>query len=125
MRAAAMHARMPFHLEQGPLVRAILIRFGAAEARLGVTAHHMVVDGVSFFHVFLPELSALYEAFSRGRPSPLPDPSLHYADFASWQRQLLTEAELAPKLAYWKSHMAGFSDTPLPSALPPPQSTPW
>ncbi|MBK9264654.1 MAG: amino acid adenylation domain-containing protein [Polyangiaceae bacterium] len=121
-RAAVEHARRPFHLEQGPLVRALLIRFGDAEARLVITAHHIVVDGVSFFNVFLPELSALYAAFSLGKPSPLPEPSLHYADFAAWQRMWLSEAALAPKLAYWKSHMAGFSDLPLPTDFPRPQS---
>lgn len=121
-RAAVEHARRPFHLEQGPLVRALLIRFGDAEARLVITAHHIVVDGVSFFNVFLPELSALYAAFSLGKRSPLPEPSLHYADFAAWQRMWLSEATLAPKLAYWKSHMAGFSDLPLPTDFPRPQS---
>ena len=33
------------------------------------------------------ELSALYGAFTRGEPSPLPELDLQYADFAAWQRR--------------------------------------
>ena len=33
--------------------------------------------------------TALYEAFSSGQPSPLPELPIQYADFAVWQRQWL------------------------------------
>ena len=35
------------------------------------------------------ELAALYTAFAAGRPSPLAEPALQYADFAAWQRRWL------------------------------------
>src|SRR5262249_12078504 len=70
-RLAVHDARRPFDLGRGPLVRALLIVISESDARLIVTAHHTVVDGVSFFNVFLPELHALYIAFSSGQASPL------------------------------------------------------
>lgn len=115
MRDAVRHARMPFDLARGPLVRALLIRSSEKAASLVITAHHLVVDGVSFFNVFLPELSELYAAFVRNEPSPLTETSLHYADFSAWQRNWLSETTLAPKIAYWKEHLAGFSELALPT----------
>src|SRR5262249_23089670 len=84
------------------------------------TAHHLVMDGVTFVHIFLPELQVLYEAFSRGVPSPLPDLPLHYADFAVWQRGWLTEEVLAQKIAYWRTQPADFTGVCLPTAFPRP-----
>lgn len=119
-RVAAEHARRPFSLAEGPLVRALLIMSGEKESRLVVTAHHTVVDGVSFFGVFLPELSALYAAFSHKKPSPLPEPCLHYADFAAWQRRWLIDEVLGPKLAYWRTQLANLSLPSLPLDFPRP-----
>jgi amino acid adenylation domain-containing protein len=120
LRLSADDARRPFDLEHGPLVRASLIRLTEADSRLIVTAHHIVVDGVSFFSIFLPELHTLYVAFSNGEPSPLPELPVQYADFAAWQRRWLTEEELAPKLAYWRTHMAGLTELCLPTDHPRP-----
>jgi amino acid adenylation domain-containing protein/non-ribosomal peptide synthase protein (TIGR01720 family) len=65
----------------------------------------MVHDGWSF-NLFLQELLALYQAFSEGKPSPLAEPSLQFADFAHWQRQwVLTQAQ--PQLDYWKQKLSG------------------
>ncbi|WP_281313837.1 non-ribosomal peptide synthetase/type I polyketide synthase [Polyangium sp. y55x31] len=120
LRLARIDARKPFDLEEGPLVRALLLRLADDDTRLCVTAHHIIVDGISFFGVFLPELRAVYAAFSRGEPSPLPEPSFHLADFAAWQRQWLTEDELAPKLAYWQAQLAGVTQLDLPLDFPRP-----
>ena len=38
--------------------------------------------------VLVRELAALYAAFAAGRPSPLPELPVQYADFAVWQREL-------------------------------------
>jgi amino acid adenylation domain-containing protein len=114
MRRAVDDARRPFDLQEGPLVRALLLLLSDTDARLIVTAHHLVVDGVSFFNIFLPELHALYIAFSSGQPSPLPELPVQFADFAAWQRRWLTEEELAPKLAYWRAQLNGMTELSLP-----------
>ena len=50
---------------------------------------------------------ALYEAFVARRPSPLPDLSIQYADYAVWQRDWLQGEVLDRQLAYWRDRLAG------------------
>jgi amino acid adenylation domain-containing protein len=76
--------------------------------------HHIVSDGWSL-GVLTRELAALYEAFRRGRPSPLPEPELQYADYALWQRGWLQGEALEAQLAYWREKL---SDAPAALELP-------
>ncbi|SMH41867.1 non-ribosomal peptide synthetase [Azospirillum agricola] len=99
-------AATPFDLEHGPLLRATLLRTADTEHRLLISVHHAVFDGWSF-DVFMTELGILYGAFAAGRPSPLPDPALHYADATLWQRRRLQGDTLDRLLAYWTERMAG------------------
>jgi hypothetical protein len=66
--------------------------------------HHLVSDGWSI-GVLMREICALYEALSKGRPSPLPELEIQYADYANWQRQYLTGAVLEKHLDYWKRQL--------------------
>jgi amino acid adenylation domain-containing protein len=120
LRLAVNDAHRPFDLQTGPLVRALLLQLSDADARLSVTTHHIINDGISFFNVFVPELRALYVAFSRGQPSPLPALPVQYADYAAWQRRWLTEDVLAPKLSYWRAHLSGLTELRLPTDYPRP-----
>jgi len=99
-------ARQPFDLEEGPLFRAFLLRLGAEEHVLLLSMHHVISDGWST-GVLFRELSALYGAFGRGEPSPLPAPKLQYADFSVWQRSWLRGEELERQLSYWRDRLAG------------------
>ena len=58
--------------------------------------HHIISDGWSM-GVLIKELVDLYEAFSLGKPSPLPEILIQYVDFAIWQRQCL-QGEVLEKL---------------------------
>lgn len=110
LRLATEEARQPFDLERGPLFRATVIRMGDAEYRLFLALHHIIFDGVSIYDVLIPELTALYDAFSRGGPSPLSEPPVQYADFAHWQRQTLTDERLEKAVTFWRGEL----DEPLP-----------
>jgi amino acid adenylation domain-containing protein len=113
-------AQQPFDLATGRLIRAQLTRVGAGDHLLAVTAHHIVYD-VWSRELLIRELGALYEAFWHGRPSPLPELTIQYADFAAWQRQWLQGEVLATQLAYWKRQLAGVtSGTELPGDRPRP-----
>ncbi|MBD3307338.1 amino acid adenylation domain-containing protein [candidate division KSB3 bacterium] len=105
-RLAEEEARLPFDLFSGPLLRATLLQLAPEEHVLLVTMHHIVSDGWSL-GVFIRELSALYNAFSNNRPSPLPDLPVQYADFAAWQRQWMSGEVLELQRTYWNKQLQG------------------
>ena len=105
-RLAAVEANRPFDLAQGPLFRARLLRLHEEEHVLIVTMHHIVSDGWSI-GILMRELSALYEAFRLGRPSPLPELPIQYADYSLWQHEWLRGDVLETELDYWKRQLAG------------------
>ncbi|MBE7383125.1 MAG: amino acid adenylation domain-containing protein [Leptolyngbya sp. SIO1E4] len=98
--------RKPFDLANDPLLRVTLLQLAPHDYVLLLTMHHIITDGWST-GVFSHELAALYGAFVQGKPSPLPQLPIQYADFASWQRQPATAEVLAPQLNYWKQQLAG------------------
>ena len=117
-------ARRPFDLLQEALLRASLFRLGLEEHLLIVVMHHIVTDGWSM-GVFLRELAILYGAYSKRKPSPLPDLSIQYLDFAVWQREWLQGEVLATQLAYWREQLAGIPpvlELPADRPRPPLQS---
>ncbi|MCI0546230.1 MAG: amino acid adenylation domain-containing protein [Candidatus Rokubacteria bacterium] len=119
-RLADAEVRRPFDLVEGPLLRFTLIRLGEAEVILLLVLHHIISDGWSF-NVLFRELGTLYGAFAAGRPSPLPELPIQYADFAEWQRRALEGETLEAQLAYWRRHLAGrLPVLDLPSDRPRP-----
>ncbi len=106
LRLAAEEARRSFDLVRGPLLRACLLRLDQDEHVLLITIHHIASDGWSMGILFR-ELSVIYEAFSRGQPSPLAELPIQYVDFAVWQREWLQGGALERDLAYWKQQLAG------------------
>lgn len=107
-------ARTPFDLEAGPLLRATLLRLDDAAHVLMVNAHHIVTDAWSH-GIFMRELAALYTAFRAGKPSPLADLPIQYADYAQWQRDTLRGEAIERELAYWKKTLAGAATLELPA----------
>ena len=101
---AGEEARRPFDLTCGPLLRAQLVRTDTQEHLLLLTLHHIVTDGWSM-GVLIGEVAALYEAFNKGLPSPLPALTIQYSDFALWQRQTLTGKTLESLLGYWRGQL--------------------
>ena len=99
-------AGMPFDLARGPLFRIRLIRLSPEHHRVLFTLHHIISDGWSI-GLLSDELTALYGAFAGGRPSPLPELPVQYADYAIWQRERLSGSVLERQLAYWRRQLAG------------------
>jgi amino acid adenylation domain-containing protein len=119
-RRAADEAERPFDLEAGPLFRARLLRLAGDDHALFVSMHHGVTDEWSL-EVWFHELAALYGAYRRGEPSPLPELPVQYADFAAWQRARLSGEALVALLAWWKERLAGAPELlPLPTDHPRP-----
>ncbi|HEX6862051.1 MAG TPA: amino acid adenylation domain-containing protein, partial [Thermoanaerobaculia bacterium] len=119
-RLAVAEAQRPFDLEQGPLARAVLARSGDREHVLLLTVHHIVSDGWSM-GVLVREVAEIYGALADGRPSPLPELPVQYADFAVWQRRGLVEGALESRLAWWRAQLQGAPTVlDLPSDRPRP-----
>lgn len=113
-------AARSFNLASGPLVRVALLRLDPHEHFLAITMPHIICDGWSN-GIVLRELTALYEAYSAGRPSPLPEPPIQYADFACWQNEWLKTADFSGDLEYWRRQLQGrFPLLDLPSDRPAP-----
>jgi len=121
MRIVDEDVRSPFDLSRGPLLRARLLQIEADQHILLLSVHHIVFDDWSM-RVFFRELAALYPAFLRGEASPLPAPSIQFADFAVWQREHVRPKEMDTDLAYWQDTLAGAPPTlDLPSDRPRPR----
>jgi pristinamycin I synthase 3 and 4 len=116
VRAAAAR---PFDLATGPLVRPLLLRLGADDHVLAVTVHHIACDDRSV-ELLADELSALYEAFRDGHPSPLEPLPAQYADLAQWQRSALSGNRLDEQLDYWRDRLRGLQQLELPTDRPYP-----
>ncbi|HMF20728.1 MAG TPA: condensation domain-containing protein, partial [Pseudolabrys sp.] len=97
----ALHS---FNLAQGPLLRARLVRLREREHLLLITMHQVVCDGWSL-GVLIEELTAMYDAFSAGWPTPLSPLPIQYADFASWQRQWNSHPDVISQLTYWREQL--------------------
>ncbi len=104
--SARAEAIAPFDLSTGPLVRARLLRLAENDHVFLFTSHHIVSDGWSA-GVFFSELAALYEAFAAGKPSPLPEMTVQYADYAVWQREWFQGDALQKQLTYWREQLQG------------------
>jgi amino acid adenylation domain-containing protein len=114
----------PFDLETGPLVRLAVIRHSEQKHSVLCVLHHIVSDGWSR-GILIKEVSALYQAFGRGEPSPLPELKIQYGDYAVWQRDRLQGEALERELTFWKEQLAGaplLLDLPTDRPRPPIQT---
>ena len=95
-----------FDLTQCPLFRMTLLQVDEEEYIFLMTIHHIIYDGWSV-GVFMEELTTLYKALSSGKPSPLPELSIQYTDFAQWQREWMRAEVLERQLSYWTHQLSG------------------
>ena len=107
----------PFDLEQGPLLRAVLLRLQPDEHVLVYSLHHIITDGWSM-EILQQEIALCYAALIVGEPVAWPPPPIQYADFALWQRSWLQGAVLEQQLAYWRERLADLEPLDFPSDMP-------
>ena len=106
LRLTNEEAWRPFDLSSGPLVRTTLLYVSTTEAWLLLTQHHSISDDWSL-NILVQEIVECYRAFSMGDAPQLPHMSLHYADFACWQRTWLQGETLEKQFMYWRKQLAG------------------
>ena len=106
LRLAASEAQRPFDLRRAPMLRVRLLRLSETEHMLLFAMHHIVTD-VGSMNVLIGEVAALYPAYLEGGPSPLPEFTIQYADYACWQRLWLRGEVMEKYLAYWRRQLGG------------------
>lgn len=110
-RGLAMQ-RAPFDLENGPLLRAGLLRLSVEDHVLLLVAHHIVLDGWSM-SVVRDEIGRAYRSIRHGE---LPDlgPAARYRDAMDKRRQRLLDGGTGPQ-DYWDRQLSG---VPVVNELP-------
>ena len=101
----------PFDLSKGPVFRAKLYKLGAREHVLLLVFHHIVCDNQSL-HIFLSELTTIYQAEVRGEEAKLPELKIRYADYAVWQKMALSGDLFDRELSYWREVLGGVEEAP-------------
>ncbi|AXJ04236.1 non-ribosomal peptide synthetase [Pseudomonas fluorescens] len=102
-------AQRSLNLENGPLLRAVLVAMADGSQRLALIVHHLVVDGVSW-RVLLEDLQQAYEQLAAGGGVQLPAKT---SAFQTWTARLSADAgRFDAQLDYWKAQHHGAVDLP-------------
>jgi len=113
-------SQLPFDLSKAPLLRAHLLKTGKDEHVLLLGTHHIVSDGWSLSILF-NDFATLYNSAASGSNADLESLPIQYADYATWQKEWLTDEELERQLNFWRDHLAGADPVlELPTDFPRP-----
>jgi amino acid adenylation domain-containing protein len=105
-RVAESAAQRPFRLAAEAPLRLQLLRLADDEHVVLFSLHHIACDGWSL-EILVRELGELYAAGVEGRPSPLPELAVDYADWAVAQQEWLRGPGAAAQLAWWRRRLGG------------------
>lgn len=110
----------PFDLVDGPLMRTRIYRMNEFKHAIVIILHHIITDFVAY-SLLEKEIFALYTAFSRGLPSPLPALPVQFGDFALWLDQWMKSGAADRQTEYWLKQLADVPRLDFPTDLPRPQ----
>lgn len=101
MQSIGGQIKSSFDLENSILIKACLFNLGENGKRLLLTAHHLVIDGVSW-RIILQDIDTMLKQIARGEDIQLP---LKTHSFQKWAEMLkyYSENEAYGELEYWKS----------------------
>ncbi len=94
-----------FDITTGLLLKAVLVRTGDGSTLLFITAHHLVMDGVSW-RILLEDLYSVYRSMEKGAEVKLPPKT---AGLTDWSRQLATYG-MGGKAGLEKTYWNGIVD---------------
>ena len=106
-RLATADALLALPLDGPALFRARVVRMAPDEHRIFLTLHHIIFDGVSIYHILMPELATIYAALAAGQPVPYAEPELQYGDYAIWRQWHAASHTVKRHLSYWKQQLSG------------------
>lgn len=93
-------ARKSLDLANSLLLKAVLIKLDGSVERLFITAHHIVIDGVSW-RILLEDLYTVYKVLEQGKEVVLPKKT---APLSDWHKELVRYSEinqLESEREYW------------------------
>lgn len=112
---AHQQATKVFDLQNELLLSASLLKLSESDYRLYLVIHHILIDGISFYHIFLPELYQAYQAFSQQHIPQLTDMTVEYKDFVLWQQQQkISDTDID----YWQQQLKDLPVLQLPTDYP-------
>ncbi|GET41100.1 amino acid adenylation [Microseira wollei NIES-4236] len=117
-------AYRPFNLEKGPLLRVNLFVCSPQEHILLLVVHHIIADFWSLAAI-AQELGILYQAEKNKTEVNLPEQTVQYTDYVSWQKEMLAGEEGERLWKYWQKQLAGelpVLNLPTDRQRPPVQS---
>ena len=106
LRRHARRVQTTLNLHDGPTVAALHVTLGPTEQRLFITAHHLVVDGVSW-RILLEDLVTAY------RGHPLPPRTSSYRAWAEHLAEHAGSAHATSQIPYWRNVL-----TSTPASIP-------
>nr|WP_246269651.1 non-ribosomal peptide synthetase [Chitinophaga oryzae] len=113
--------QVPFSLEKGPLLRAVLIRTAADRYTFLLHVHHIIADGWSV-HLLQEELREIYLQLTEKGKAELPPLKIQYRDYVHWERH--TPGTAASK-DYWLNEMKNFEAYTALPAIGTPGNSCW
>ncbi|UNY98303.1 condensation domain-containing protein [Zhouia spongiae] len=98
--------RLPFNLEQGPLLRASIIKMSSSRFAFYYNMHHIISDGWSM-EVLSKDFMTYYESYLADRDVTLPELGIQYKDYAFWQLKELSSSSSEKHRTYWLDSLSG------------------
>ena len=90
-----------FHLENKLLFRGAIIRNQNTFYRLFISAHHLLVDGISW-RILLEDLLAIYKSLTGGTEVRLPSKTASLKEWSNEIFQYAQQEEIEDELEYWQ-----------------------
>jgi amino acid adenylation domain-containing protein len=110
-----------FDLENGPLLRAALIRVDEKEYEFYYNMHHIISDGWSM-EVLRKDVFSYYESYKENKEPGLKELRIQYKDYSAWQLSQLEEESFKAHRDYWLNKLAGeLPILDLPGSKPRPR----
>lgn len=95
-----------FDLENGPLLRASLIRVAANHYIFYYNMHHIISDGWSM-KVLSNDVMTFYEAYCQNKVPRLANLNIQYKDYAAWQINQIESDNYNAHKTFWLERLVG------------------
>ncbi|MGB3182818.1 MAG: amino acid adenylation domain-containing protein [Cyclobacteriaceae bacterium] len=110
-----------FDLEEGPLLKVIVLVLPAQKYLVGFGIHHIISDEASMA-ILVQEWITIYQSLSGNSKPNLKKDRVHYKDFAAWQNNKLESGNWDVHKAYWLDRFSdGVPVVDLPATFPRPE----